>query len=276
MEWMASLIENRAFLSLAAVVGASLGVILTRRIVRHGKPFVSERGRQIISAVRNVLAIAATVYIFGLWATEIKTFALSIVAFAAGILIAFKEFFLSFAGAIYLRLSRPFGIGDWMRINQHFGEVADEGFLSVTLLEIDPDAYHYTGRLISVPNYQFLTTSIRNQNFLKKQTFHTFKLTCEPDFNPVEAVEVLMPVLQAELQASKDVNDRYLNMVERRTGIDLPNNEPEIEIRTTEFADIELRIRFFCSRPEAVCIEQLVTKTFFNWYHQNKTILTIR
>ena len=73
-----------------------------------------------------------------------------------------------------------------------FGEVIVRNLLSTEIQEIEPHGFTYTGRTVVFPNSLFLSSSVVNQNFLRRYQFHSFQMTIEPDAFPIDAEEKLV------------------------------------------------------------------------------------
>ncbi|NJL24780.1 MAG: mechanosensitive ion channel [Calothrix sp. SM1_5_4] len=106
---------------------------------RWNAPSGDEKRRWIIQ-VKNISLVILAAGLFGIWATELRAFALSLVAVAAALAISTKEIIQCFLGGFYKASTRPFEIGDRIEVNGCRGEVIDHNFLCTTVLEIGPRA----------------------------------------------------------------------------------------------------------------------------------------
>ncbi len=157
--------------------------------------------------------------------------------------------------------SRAFGVGDWIEIGDHFGEVTDHTLLATTIQEFGtgPHVYSPTGRLIVLPNSMFLTTPIRNQTALRDYTYHPFAVTLDP-----------IPALEGKRHIAADIVDRHYEplresaakanaAIERRTRSDLPDPAPAIRFRTSDLGKLRIEITLFCPSQEAGLLESDIT-----------------
>ncbi|HEU0222998.1 MAG TPA: mechanosensitive ion channel family protein, partial [Paracoccaceae bacterium] len=145
-------------------LGFVLAVMLVRwgivRLIRSRTSLPAEIQRWWVTLTRNSFNVLAVLGVIVIWAPEIEYFALSITAFAVALVIATKELILCVSGALWRGVARPFGIGDWVQIGTHFGEVIDESFLATVLQEIDQSECRYSGRTVAVPNSILLAAPV--------------------------------------------------------------------------------------------------------------------
>ena len=139
-----------------ALAFGARALILSAVRSRHLPP--AEVRRTVAStrtAVLSVLAIGTA----ALWFDELKTFALSLAAVAAAIVLATKEIILCVSGTFVRTSSNAFEIGDRIECNGVRGDVIDITLLTTKILEIGPGhlAHQQTGRAIVIPNSLFRT-----------------------------------------------------------------------------------------------------------------------
>jgi small-conductance mechanosensitive channel len=113
----------------------------------------TELRRRWLVQTRNALLL---VLIFGLiviWAEELRTLALSIVAIALAFVVATKELILCITGSIIKSGSRSFNIGDRIQVKDFRGDVIDQNLLATTILEVGPGrlTHQRTGRMADIP-----------------------------------------------------------------------------------------------------------------------------
>lgn len=270
--FLQELLAHRATLTLAIVLSAVLlrGMIIRR--VRHSRTILTAHDRRVISTVHvsTVLLIFMTILV--LWLPQIQQFIVSITAIAVALVIVTKELSLCLLGAFVVRTSRSYSIGDWISVDEHFGEVIERNFMTTAIQEIERRSYTYTGRTITLPNSLFLTRTVINQNFLRRYQFHSFSITIEPDAFPIDADEKLQKRIEAVTSHYMDTARRYNAMLEQRTGIDIPDARPSIEYSTNEIAKMVTTLSVFCPTEEIASLEKAMMKEFFEWYRANRKL----
>jgi len=208
--------------------------------------------------------------IIALWLPQIQHFILSVTAIAVAMVIATKELILCITGAVLLRTSRAFSIGDWISIGDRFGEVIECNVLTTSIQEIESKYYTSTGRTVTLPNSMFLSQSVVNQNFIRRYRFHRFAITIEPDAFPMDAQEKLLKRIESVTEPFLETARRYNAMLEKRTGIDIPDANPSVDFSTNEIAKIVTTICIFCPTDEIAMLEKSMMREFFEWYRNNR------
>lgn len=137
-----------------------------------------------------------------IWAQELRTLALSLVAIAAAAAIATKELIMCLAGALVRASSESFEVGDRVEIDGVRGDVIDHRPLTTTLLEIGP-GHQRTGRTIVLPNSVLLTQKVINETFADEYVLHPVVL-------PVRLSE-LAQVRERALAIAREVCAPYLD-----------------------------------------------------------------
>ena len=218
--------DIRLMISLGIVVGGLLIRHLALRLIRGQRRAVGDR-RWWMVTVRNVLSALILFGLFAVWAPEIEEFALSIAAVAVALVIATKELILCISGALWERTTRAFNVGDWVEIGGHSGEVIDETLFVTELQEIETREFRYTGRTVVVPNSLLLTQPVINHNFRKRFLEHEFTLHVPADAPALAMRDAIAAALDAEFAAFEAVARRYAAVIEKRTGVKLPDRRPD-------------------------------------------------
>lgn len=271
-EWILMVLSERASLTIAIVSSVLLLRGLLIRRVRRRHVILDSKDRRDMSRVHVFAVSVCVLSVLLLWLPQIQHFVLSITAIAVALVIATKELLLCLTGAILIRTSRAFAIGDWIMVGTRFGEVIERNFMSTSLQEIEARTYTYTGRTVIVPNSLFLSNSVINQNFLRRYQFHAFNVTIEPDAFPIDAEEKLLKRIESLTQHFKETAERYNKMLEQRTGIDIPDANPSLDFSTNEMAKIVTTITVFCPTEEIMALEKAMVKEFFEWYRSNREV----
>lgn len=270
-----SLFADPPILKLLISVAFILAVFVTRtgliRLIRNKKQILSIADRAWISNVRNVAYIIVVLGLLAIWADFLRTFVLSLAAVAVAVVVATKELLLCVSGFVYRTSARLFSIGDWVEIGGIKGEVIDQDMISTTLQELylKNNLYEYTGRTVVLPNSQFFTQPIRNEQFIKNYVFHEFSIVVEPDANPHRADAHLREVVQRHTADFRAVAQRYHKLLQSRMGIELMEVEPRIRYTNTDFSKHVITITLFCPTGRALTIEQAVVEEFMAYYYEH-------
>jgi len=242
---------------------------LLKRLDKKGK----SNKRLKINIVNNTVTILILVGIFNIWAAEIHQFAISIAAFIVAIVIATREFIQCFIGFLYIVTSRPFRIGDWIQVEDTYGEVHSIDWAKLTLLEVSIDDYQYTGKTLYLPNSKLITSSIKNLNFLKRYVTHHFTITRDCSVNPFLFIDKLYIKAYQYCADFSDVAVRYNQLIENRLDAKIAGPDPHIQIATTDVGHTKLVFTIFCPTDRAMDIEQSLTADLMTlWFEQKNKI----
>ena len=224
-----------------------------------------------INMVNNIFTLLLLIMIVNVWSEEIQKFAISIAAFIVAIVLATREFIQCFIGFVYLLSSRPFRIGDWIQVGDHFGEVHSTDWAKLTLLEVNRDDYQYTGKTLYVPNSQLITSVIKNLNFLKRYAMHHFTIVRDDSVNPFEFLDTLYEKAQQYCNDFNEVAIRYNQLIESRLDINITGPEPHIQVATSDIGNTQVFFTIFCPTERALEIEQQLTCDFMQlWFEQKQ------
>src|SRR6185312_1988323 len=97
-----------------------------------------EARRRRAVGLRNSLAIVFIAGLFFIWAQQLNTLAVSLVAIAVAVVLATKEMILCISGTVLRIRTNAYTLGDRIQIGSLRGNVLDQTLLATTLIEIGP------------------------------------------------------------------------------------------------------------------------------------------
>ncbi|GGN23718.1 MULTISPECIES: mechanosensitive ion channel family protein [Marinomonas] len=245
----------------------------TKRAIRLHQKLEHDKKRQRINTVDNIFNLLLVVGLVLIWSSELQNIAISIAAFMVALVIATKEFIACIVGAFYRASTRPYQVGDWIRIANYEGEVTDSDWLSTTLFEVDlkGGSYTYTGRTTVVPNSVLLLNTVQNLNYMRRYVTHTFSISRHSDdVNLFTIKEQILDKIRQYSEHFHEVAIRYNSLIEKRLDIKISGPEPRVRITTTAEGYNVFSISLFCPTDEAVEIEQKVTEDFMNFWYERR------
>ncbi|MFT6925303.1 MAG: small-conductance mechanosensitive channel [Psychromonas sp.] len=263
------LISNQIVLTIILISFVMLSKFLLVKLI-HKKEKQNKRLK--INMLDNAVTVLILIGIFNIWAVEFQKFAISIAAFTVAIVIATKEFIQCFIGFLYIISSRPFRIGDWIQVGDDYGEVHSNDWAKLTLLEVDIDAYEYTGKTLYLPNSKLITASIKNLNFLKRYAMHHFTITRDASVNPFIFLDGLYTKAYEYCADFNDVAIRYNQIIENRLDVNIAGPDPKIQVATSEVGDTQVLFTIFCPTDRAMDIEQSLTAVFMAFWFEQKQL----
>ncbi|MBD5769543.1 mechanosensitive ion channel family protein [Marinomonas colpomeniae] len=248
----------------------------TEHAIRSQESLEQDKKRQRINALDNIYNLLLVVGLVLIWSSELQNIAISIAAFMVALVIATKEFIACIVGAFYRASTRPYQVGDWIRIANYEGEVTDSDWLSTTLFEVDlkGGTYAYTGRTTVVPNSVLLVHTVQNLNYMRRYVTHSFSISrqCD-DVNLFSIKEEILEKIREYSEHFHEVAIRYNSLIEKRLDINISGPEPRVRITTTVEGFNVFTVSLFCPTEEAVVIEQKVTEDFMHFWYEKRSEL---
>lgn len=228
---------------------------------RWNAPSFEEKRRWIIQ-VKNISLILVAAGLFGIWATELRNFALSLVAVAAALAISTKEIIQCFMGGFWKTSVRPFELGDRIEIGGYRGEVIDQNFLSTTLLEIGParEMNQLSGRQVVIPNSMFLMHPVYNQSLQQRFVLQTVRFTLMPHENWQEFESLLLESAGRECGSFLEGARHSMTRLALREGLDLPRVEPRVTFQYDDVGRLHATLRFPTPLERVNRTEQAILK----------------
>ena len=220
---------------------------LIEKLLRGRDDFIPDERRRLISWSRNALVLVLVVGLILIWAPALRTFALSVTAFLVALVIATKELILCITGGLLRTSTGAFSVGDWVRIGELRGEVVDQSIMSVTLQELEPPTrgHRFTGRTVTLPNSVFLSTNVVNEHFSKKFVYHSVEIVIDKEDDPIATARVMEAAMATAIADSREVAQRYNQLIRRRSGVNMPSIAPRTRMLTTNEARVRIVVTAF-------------------------------
>ena len=220
--------------------------------------------RQWIVQVKNTSLFVFLLGLLIIWSAELQTFALSIVAIAAALVLATKEMILCFLGGMLKTLTRPFKIGDRIEVNNYRGVVVNADFLTTQLMELGPlrFAHQYTGKNIIIPNSLYLSNPIINETKSFKFVLHTFVIPIPYEYDIKKHQSLLLEAAQEECNQYVEKVHQYMEKVDDLEGLEIPTTEPKVAIAFPDEKRIDLVVRVPIPSDRSGRIQQAIINRY--------------
>lgn len=266
--WSDPQIRGNLIATLILLAAAAALRVVAHRTIRRAR-FASEQVRlRWVVVARNV---SLAVLILGgvvVWASEIQSFALSVVAIAAALVLATKELILCVSGAVLRAASGAFSVGDRVELGGNRGDVIDISVLSTTMLEVGP-GHQRTGRAITVPNSVLLSAPVVNETFMEQYAVHVVKVPLDPDRDDWEEAE------RALLSAGHDAcaehiepARRFMDALSKKHGLPTLSVEPRVIVSVVGPKEVHLLLRVPAPVRERGRTEQAVLRGYLGYLRQ--------
>jgi small-conductance mechanosensitive channel len=232
---------------------ASVGVVIValalrwalRRAVNTQHKASADLRRRWLLQVRNLTFALVALGLVLIWATELKTAAISVVAIVAAMVIATKELILCLTGGFLKISSRMFVLGDHVEINGVRGEVIDQTLLTTKLMESSggPNGSQYTGRTIILPNAILLAQPVYNESLTKSFGLHVFTVPVKADAGWEAHEAALVKALNDTCADYLEHAKSAVAALAREEGLNTPSVEPRVQVAVPEPGRVDLIAR---------------------------------
>jgi small-conductance mechanosensitive channel len=196
---------------------------------------------------------------------QLRTITESLVLFAAAIVVATKEFILNIVGYFYRTGSNFISIGDRIEIGNLRGDVIDQTFLGITIIEIGSGAktHQYTGLTVYIPNSIFLNTAVKNETrLLGDYVFHIINVPLKADADWRLAEKALMDAANDICASYLEEARHSMQQLALKHSLDAPSADPRISVQISEPERINLVLRIPIQARRRGRIEQEISRKY--------------
>lgn len=271
MESFITLIKETGYgrlLTSILLIAIILGIrsLLIRNIMKS--EIRREDKRKWFVGIRNWTTATIFIGLGVIWATELQTFALSIIAIVGALIISGKELLLCALGGMLRTFNSMFKVGDRIEIDGIRGDVIDTNLMVTKILEVGPNNYTHqlSGRSITIPNSLYLTKQVFNESFMDDYVLHIFKYTLSRHEDWKRAEECMFAASMEACEEFVDAAQRNMDRILKKEGIDVPNAQPRITYKFTSYKEIEMIVRVPTPPSRKGQIEQQILKRFMQLY----------
>lgn len=227
---------------------------------------LDERRRRIIT-IRNRVSVIALLLLVSLWATELKTLAVSLLAIAVALVVATKEMILAVIGGLTRATTKRYAIGDRIEVKGIRGDVVDITLMYTVVMELGPGKHmsQYSGKTISFPNSTLLTDAVVVDTVTQDHTLHNIQVPVLPkDGDANHALNTLQEIAEKACDPFQAHADALVSKWERDTAINLPSSQPRVVIHADDHGDWWLTLRCVLPIKERVRIEQCIIREYLH------------
>lgn len=247
--------------------------IATRRIVmlslgRQKRVTISheyfEARRRWLVNLRNSLVFIFFVGLVFIWARELRTFAVSLVAIAAATVLATKELIQCVSGSVLRLGANAFTIGDHIEIAGVRGKVIDQSLLATTVLEVGPGhtSEQYTGRAVVLPNSLLVTHPVVNESYMEDYVLLVVRVPLSRDEDWKAAETVLLEAARTVAAPYLETARQQLQQVEGKSFVDFPSIDPKVALELPDPNRLVLRLRTAAPAAKVSHTEQAILRHF--------------
>ncbi|MCH8500499.1 MAG: mechanosensitive ion channel family protein [Aliidiomarina sp.] len=253
--------------SVVLIAGVSILRFLLGRFIRKSVNSSELRQRWLVQS-RNGLLLILLLGLMMIWATELRTFALSIVAIAVAFVVATKELILCLTGSIVKSAGSSFNIGDRIQVKDFRGDVVDQNLLTTTLLEVGPGklSHQRTGRMTVIPNALFVSEAVINESYTHDWVLHVFTVPFKREENWKLAKQAILDTANQYCAPYLEDVRRYMKKKSEQRGLESPSVDPRVTLQVATAGEIHLVVRIPVKAGQRSFIEQsILTDVFVNY-----------
>lgn len=238
---------------------------MVTKVIRKWSFRDSDEKRKRIVALKNILLLMFFLGLVFVWGAELRAFALSLVAVAAALVIATKEIILCLMGGVLKASTKLFEVGDRIEIGELRGEVTDHNFLTTVLFEIGPGkkTNQFTGRVLKIPNSQFLSASVVVEPHGNHYNLAVFKIPCDLPTNLKKESELLLDVAKNVCEPYFQKASKHIRDICRKEGVETPTLEPRVLYDLQDKETIEYHVRMPVPFNKKSLLEKTLIESFF-------------
>lgn len=236
------------------------------RAVTWGADLSPETRRSWSVSLRNGLFVVFIIGAAFIWAHQLHTFAVSLLAIAVAVVLATKELILCLSGSVVRLSTDAFSVGDRISVGTARGKVLDQNFLATRLLEIGPGemSNQYTGRTVVFPNGLLLSTPVINETNSMEYGFQVIKIPLRSDQDWRKAEQVLLDAARAECEPFLSAAGKQMKKMGGKDWVDVPSVEPRVTLHVPEPDCLELQLRMPTPNRHPTRLGQAILRRFLS------------
>jgi small-conductance mechanosensitive channel len=250
--------------SLLLLLSLLIARTLIVRAIAKNRALTLEAKRRWVVSVRNTMVVVFLLGLVMIWAHELQTFAVSLVALAVALVLATKELILCWSGAALRVGGKVYSVGDRIQIAGYRGVVLDHDIFATKLLEIGPGptSHLYTGRVAVFPNSLLFTNALVKENPDQEYGLYTITIPLKAGDDWQAAEQRLLDAARAECASYMEEAGRHMKLLEQTNLLEAPSPEPRVTIQVIEPDRINLVLRFPAPDRGRSRIEQAVLRRY--------------
>ncbi|WP_227103302.1 mechanosensitive ion channel domain-containing protein [Chromobacterium rhizoryzae] len=251
----------RSLILIAALL--IIRLVMDRLLAANNSIAIESKRRWSVNT-RNILFISGLAGIGLIWASELQTIAVSMLAFAAALILATKELIMCLSGGLVRQTSNSYSLGDHIEVGAVRGRVVDIGLLSTTVMEIGPNhsSHQMTGRALTFPNSLLLSTPVIRENYMGDYVMHIVNVPMAYTVPPIRAERLLMAAAEESCQPHLEVARQHMEDMAKRNLVDIPSVEPRIALQPVDEKRYQLILRIAIPARDRHRIEQTILHSF--------------
>lgn len=223
-----------------------------------------------------IVSVAAILYI---WFNAMEGFLIGIIIFSALVIFSMRDLAINFAGYIYLKIRKPFKIGDSVEIAGHLGDISHIEIFEFSMREVGGwlRSKQYTGVNIHFPNKMIFNNAFKN--YTEDYPYVWFDIAFVFDLTSnIEKVEELMYEIgerQLKKVIKRDQEDEEMRKYLDRLSNDMELTGAKIFSTVTsnyKLEGLEVALKVFCKLQEKSKVTTEIEREIINMVNANDDV----
>ena len=254
------------FLSLILIIIYFVAKMLMVRSIQNSDSTSIVEQTQSIKRVKSYGLFILLLAIFSLWFSQLQTVFISLLAFAAAFVLAFKEVIMCITGGMLIRVNKYFSVSDRIEVDGVRGFVVDRSLTSTKVLELGPEknSQQTTGNIISIPNSVFLAKSAVNQSYFQNYSIASFSFSPADKFDYRKSEEVLLKIGNKIAAEYLSKAEKSISEFCRKEGLSIPLIEPRVKLILSENNEAKLLLKMPVDNKNIAFIEQVIFRDYYD------------
>lgn len=212
--------------------------------------------------------IAAVGFMLGLaiiWRKELHSLFLALGAATAGILLTFRENWLSLLAFWTRVIKHQYSLNDFIEVDGVRGKVIDITWLTTVVAESVPgkDGTIYSGKVVHIPNSRMLLSPVRVDNLTDEFALSVLTLPLPLGANPLAAEKVLLEAARIHCAPFFEEACKHMNLFEQEKALGIVSVEPRAFLSVGDEGAVTIRLRITVPVEEGGRIHQAILHDFF-------------
>lgn len=254
-------ISREIIWSLAIFVGASLVSRIHFRHIFSRRDASLEERRQRQANFRNTLILITLGLLAFVWGGEIRSMILSLAAIAAAIMIVSKELISCVYGSMIFTFSKLAKIGDAVEVGTFKGELLDQDWFNLTLMELS-DTHYYSGNIVKIPTSFLLTTPLINHSQGGAYCFGSLLLHSRQE-HATAALRIAQQAASEICHAWTEPARASLEQLMSSRLTHAPDAEPKATLVSVDKDSLAVSLRFITPSGERASTQALISQLYF-------------
>lgn len=214
--------------------------------------------------------LATACFVLGvgiIWKAELQSVLVALGAATAGILIAFREQWLSLLAFWVRVVKRQYALNDFIEVDGLRGRVLDITWLTTVLAETGCGSDHgfaYTGRVVHVPNNRLLLSPVLVENLTGDYSVHALNVSLPKGANALQADAILLAAANRQCEALFEEAAAHMQSWQTEQSMDAPSVTPRTRLLMGKEGAVTIQLRIVVPFKDRMRYEQSILREFLS------------